>query len=164
LEWKCLYKSCLIYLPSVLFGIDCVSSECLPLTLRYLAWRIDGFVCLLYSRVGVIPSTVPVSFILWVEEILATELGHWERDIPIAESWSGVLTSGKNPINEAGKPELWEGEIPHRSNMDVCRQTFVAASERKTSYPRTHRIGASSSNKMHIQACNVIFLNTVLDA
>ena len=48
------------------------------------------------------------------------------------------------------------GEIPHRSNMDVCGRTFVDASEWGKSHPGTDRIGVGSGRKMHIQVCNVI--------
>ena len=68
------------------------------------------FCCLLNSRVGIVPSTVPVSFILWVREIPIAELGLLEGKIPAVEL-GRVCFRVRNFIYGAAKPELWKEEI-----------------------------------------------------
>ena len=55
---------------------------------------------------GIVPSAVPVSFILRVKKISAMELGLQVGKIPAVESGSHVLSSRENPINGVANLEL----------------------------------------------------------
>jgi len=65
--------------------------------------------------VGISSTTVSTNFIFRVREILATELSFQEGKIPTAESSSHSLPSGKNSINGAAKPGVWEGKSLQQS-------------------------------------------------
>ena len=123
-----------------------------------------GWFGMLFSRVGVVSSVVPISFILRVGKIPTVELCLPEGGILAAESGWHVLSSWKNLINGAVKQELWEGkipivelelrvgEIPHRSNMDVRRRT--PPSEKS---PILIKVQGSVVVVRCTQACNITY-------
>jgi len=89
-----------------------VSSEFLS-TPGHLTWRMDGLVCLLCSRVGIIPLAVPLNFILRVGEIPTSKLGLREGEISLLWSQNRMcLRVGKILSTELSPHKLPSGEIP----------------------------------------------------
>jgi len=83
------------------FDSDCVSSECVSLTSRYLTWHVDGSVDLWCSRVGVVPSVVPANFYPSSGKNPNCGVGPLSRSNPAMESGSQLPPCGGNPISGA---------------------------------------------------------------
>ena len=142
-------------LPVLFYHLFCLElttsplSACLWLKIFDLARGWFGMFVVLPS--GVVPSTVPISLSFecekfqprsWASERGKSQLRVWASKRGKSQLWSRdhmCLRVGENPSNRAAKQGLWEVEIPatklglrvrkvpHRSNMDVCRRTFVTA-------------------------------------
>ena len=85
------------------------------------------------------PITVPVNFCPRVGEILVAGLSFRKGKILTTELGSHSLPNGRNSINGAAKPDLWEGEIPATesdlrvgkipSEVSEGRRVYIVVSE-----------------------------------